>query len=248
MPALGLGTWQLRGLECSRTVLTALTLGYRHFDTAARYANESEVGAALSSSSDIPRQDLFITTKVWPDHFRAADLKRSADESLKRLNLDYVDLLLLHWPSDSVPLAETIGALNEVATAGKTRSIGVSNFSIDLMKEAAAHSQLPISCNQVKFHIQQPQTALLEYARSQNVVITAYTPLAKGNLATDPVLTRIGAKHDKTAAQVALRWLVQQDGVCVIPKATREPNLRSNLGIFDFTLDAADLKEVAQLA
>jgi 2,5-diketo-D-gluconate reductase B len=247
MPSLGLGTWQLSGPECTRSVLTSLTLGYRHIDTAARYANESEVGAAVKSSS-IPRNEIFLTTKVWPDHFRAADLKRSADESLKRLNLDYVDLLLLHWPSDSVPLAETIGALNEVANAGKTRSIGVSNFSIDLMKQAAAHSPLPISCNQVKFHIQQPQSALLEYARSQNVAITAYSPLAKGNLATDPVLTRIGAKHGKTASQVALRWLVQQDGVCVIPKATREPNLRSNLGIFDFTLDPADLQEIAQLA
>ena len=247
IPALGLGTWQLRGSECERAVRTALDLGYRHFDTAARYGNESEVGAALNASS-IPRSDLFITTKVWPEHFHAADLKRSAEESLKRLNVDFVDLLLLHWPSDSVPLAETIGALNDVAAAGKTKSIGVSNFSIDLMKQSAALSQQPISCNQVKFHIQEPQAALLEFARSQNVCVTAYSPLAKGNLAEDPVLMRIGAKHGKSASQVALRWLVQQDGVCVIPKATREPNLRSNMGIFDFVLDGADLQELDRLA
>ena len=247
IPALGLGTWQLRGAECERAIRTALDLGYRHFDTAARYANETEVGAALNAS-DVPRADLFVTTKVWPDHFRAADLKRSADESLKRLNLDYVDLLLLHWPNESVPLAETIGALNEVAAAGKAKSIGVSNFSIDLLKQSLALSERPISNNQVKFHIQEPQTALLEFARSQNVSVTAYSPLAKGNLADDPVLARIGAKHGKSASQVALRWLVQQDGVSVIPKATREPNLRSNLGIFDFTLDEADLQALTQLA
>ena len=247
IPALGLGTWQLRGPDCTRAIRTALDLGYRHFDTAARYANESEVGAALNSSN-IPRDQLFVTTKVWPDHFRAADLKRSADESLKRLTLDYVDLLLLHWPNDSVPLSETIAALNEVAAAGKTRSIGVSNFSIDLLNQSIALSERPIVNNQVKFHIQEPQTALLEHARRQNVTITAYSPLAKGNLAEDPVLARIGAKHGKSASQVALRWLVQQDGVCVIPKATREPNLRSNLGIFDFTLDAADLEELSKLA
>jgi 2,5-diketo-D-gluconate reductase B len=247
IPALGLGTWQLRGSECERAIRTALELGYRHFDTAARYANETEVGAALNSSP-ISRADLFVTTKVWPDNFRAADLKRSADESLKRLNLDYVDLLLLHWPNDSIPLAEPIGALNEVAAAGKTKSIGVSNFSIDLLKQSAALSERPIANNQVKFHVQEPKTDLLRYARGQGVSITAYSPLAKGNLADDPVLTRIGAKHGKTASQVALRWLVQQDGVCVIPKATREPNLRSNLGIFDFTLDEADLREMETLA
>jgi diketogulonate reductase-like aldo/keto reductase len=247
IPALGLGTWQLRGAECERAVRSALDLGYRHFDTAARYANETEVGTALNSSK-IPRADLFVTTKVWPDHFRAADLKRSADESLKRLNLAYVDLLLLHWPNESVPLAETIGALNEVAAAGKTQSIGVSNFSIDLMQQAAGLSERPISNNQVKFHIQEPQTALHEHARRHGVSITAYSPLAKGNLAEHPVLTRIGAKHGKSASQVALRWLVQQDGVVVIPKATREPNLRSNLGIFDFTLDEADLRALNQLA
>lgn len=247
MPALGLGTWQLRGAECERSVRTALDLGYRHFDTAARYGNESEVGAALKASL-VDRAEVFVTTKVYPDHFRAADLRRSADESLKRLDLSYVDLFLLHWPSPDVPLAETIGALNEVAAANKARSIGVSNFSIELMTQAASLSQQPIACNQVKFHLLQPQPALLEYARSQNVAITAYSPLAKGQLAEHPVLTRIGSKHGKTASQVALRWLVQQDGVCVIPKATREPNLRANMGIFDFTLDEADLKELNQLA
>ena len=247
MPALGLGTWPLRGTTCEQAVRTALDLGYRHIDTAERYENESEVGAAIAGSG-IDRADLFVTTKVWPDHFRAADLRRAMDESLRRLRLDYVDLYLLHWPNEQVPLAETVGALNEVAAQGKARSIGVSNFSVSLLDEAIALSTAPIACDQVKYHVLHPQRTLVEHARAQGIAVTAYSPLAKGQLADDPVLARIGAKHGKTALQVALRWLVQQEGVAAIPKATREPNLRSNFEIFDFSRDAEDQQALAMLA
>ncbi len=247
MPALGLGTWQLRGATCEQAVRTALDLGYRHIDTAERYGNEDEVGTAISGSR-IDRTEVFVTTKVWPDHFRAADLRRAADDSLRRLRMDYVDLYLLHWPNDGVPLAETIGALNEVAAQGKARAIGVSNFSAALLRQAVALSAAPIACNQVEYHVLRPQPALAEYARAAGVAITAYSPLAKGRLADHPVLARIGAKYGKSASQVALRWLVQQDGVAAIPKATREPNLRANSEIFDFSLDEGDQQELAALA
>ncbi|MDQ3699885.1 MAG: aldo/keto reductase [Chloroflexota bacterium] len=247
MPALGLGTWQLRGATCEQAVRTALDLGYRHIDTAERYGNEDEVGTAISGSR-IDRAEVFVTTKVWPDHFRAADLRRAADDSLRRLRMDYVDLYLLHWPNDGVPLAETVGALNEVAAQGKARAIGVSNFPVSLLREAVALSAAPIACNQVEYHVLRPQPALAEYARAAGVAITAYSPLAKGRLADHPVLARFGAKYGKSASQVALRWLVQQDGVAAIPKATREPNLRANSEIFDFSLDEGDQQELAALA
>jgi diketogulonate reductase-like aldo/keto reductase len=205
------------------------------------------VGAALAASG-VDRADLFVTTKVWQGHFRAADLRRAADDSLRRLRMDHVDLLLLHWPSDEVPLAETIGALNEVAAEGKARSIGVSNFSVPLLREAASLSQTPIVCDQVRFHVLQPQQALVEHARAEGIAVVAYSPLAKGQLADHPVLKRIGAKHGKSASQVSLRWLVQQEGVAAIPKASREPNLRANLDVFDFSLDAADLAEIGSLS
>ena len=247
MPALGLGNWQLRGAACEDAVRTALGLGYRHLDTAEMYGNETVVGAGLAASG-VKRDEVFITTKVWPDHFRAPALKKAAEDSLKRLRTDYVDLLLLHWPSSEVPLEETVPALAEVAQKGQARAIGVSNFSIDQMRQAAALSSVPIANNQIQFHVLRPQQALLDYARSQGVSITAYSPLAKGQLAKHPVLTRIAAQYGKTASQVALRWLVQQDGVAVIPKATREPNLRANLEIFDFTLSPTDLQQIAALA
>ncbi|HEU5315797.1 MAG TPA: aldo/keto reductase [Chloroflexota bacterium] len=247
MPALGLGTWQLRGETCTASVKTALGLGYRHLDTAARYENEREVGAGIKASG-LKREDVFITTKVWPDHFRAAALEQSAEDSLRRLGTDYVDLFLLHWPSNDVPLEETIPALNEVAQKGQARAIGVSNFSIEQLRHAASLSSVPIANNQIPFHVLRPQPQLHEYARSQNVSVTAYSPLAKGQLAEHPILTRIGAQYGKTASQVALRWLVQQDGVAVIPKATREPNLRANMGIFDFTLSDDDLRQIATIA
>ena len=246
MPVLGMGTWQLRGSDCREAVRTALELGYRHLDTAEMYGNEAEVGAGLKASG-VDRGEVFLTTKVWPQHFRAPALRTAAEASLRRLGTEYVDLLLLHWPSNDVPLAETIGALNEVAAQGKARAIGVSNFSAGLLGEAVELSGAPIACDQVEMHVLRPQTALRRRARAAGIAITAYSPLAKGRLAGHPVLARIGEQYGKTASQVAIRWLVQQDGVSAIPKATREPHLRANLEVFDFALEARDLAALAAL-
>ncbi|HVG98520.1 MAG TPA: aldo/keto reductase [Chloroflexota bacterium] len=246
MPVLGMGTWQLRGQECREAVRTALSLGYRHLDTAEMYGNEAEVGAGLRDSG-VDRDEVFLTTKVWPQHFRSAALRRAADDSLRRLEVAYVDLLLLHWPSDEVPLAETVGALNDVAAQGKARAIGVSNFSVAQLQEAVALSAAPVVCDQVQMHVLNPQTTLRRRARAEGIAITAYSPLAKGRLTGHPALTRIGERYGKSASQVAIRWLLQQDGVSAIPKATREPNLRANLEVFDFVLDGDDLAALAAL-
>jgi diketogulonate reductase-like aldo/keto reductase len=246
LPVLGLGTWQLRGRDCQEAVRTALALGYRHLDTAEMYGNEAEVGEGLRASG-VARGEVFLTTKVWPSHFRAPALQRAAEDSLRRLGVEHVDLLLLHWPSSDVPLAETVGALNEVAAQGKARAIGVSNFPAGLLEEAVALSAAPIACDQVQMHVLHPQEALRRRARELGIAVTAYSPLAKGQLAGHPTLARIGEQVGKSASQVALRWLIQQEGVSAIPKASREPNLRANLDVFDFALDADDLAALAAL-
>jgi 2,5-diketo-D-gluconate reductase B len=247
MPALGLGTWQVRGSTCERVVRTALELGYRHIDTAEMYENEREVGSALAASG-VDRGAVFLTTKVWSTHFRAAELRKAAEDSLRRLRTEYVDLLLLHWPSESVPLAETLGALSDVADEGKARAIGVSNFPVSLLQQAVRLSRVAIACDQVEYHVLSPQKALVDHARANGIAVTAYSPLARGRLTRHPVLARIGSKYGKSPVQVALRWLVEQEGVAAIPKASGERNLRANLEVFDFSLDAGDREELDSLA
>ncbi len=246
MPALGLGTWQLSGAACEKSVRLALDLGYRHIDTAEMYGNEAEIGRAVQASG-VDRASLFITTKIWTNHLRAQDVGPTAETSRRKLKTDYVDLLLIHWPNTTVPLAETLGAMMKLKEAGKARAIGVSNFSVGQMTEALTKHKAPIACNQVEYHLLLNQRPILDYARGHGMAVVAYCPLARGQLTDNGVLTRIGARHGKTAAQVALRWLVQQPGVAAIPKATREPNLRANLEIFDFALDAAERAELDRL-
>ncbi|WP_342358484.1 aldo/keto reductase [Terrarubrum flagellatum] len=246
MPALGLGTWQLRGRDCARVVKLALSLGYRHIDTAEMYGNENEVGDAIAESG-VSRGDLFVTTKIWNSNFRASAARRSAEASLRALKLDHVDLLLMHWPNDSVPLAETLGEMSRLLEEGKTRAIGVSNFPPDLLGRAIAASPKPVACDQVRFHVGAAQDDLLAVARPKGVAITAYSPLGKGGLASDRTLAKIGAKYGKSASQIALRWLIEQEGVSAIPKASSETNLRANLAIFDFKLDDEDRAMIARL-
>jgi 2,5-diketo-D-gluconate reductase B len=244
MPALGLGTWPLGGRACAESVRLALKLGYRHIDTAEMYANEDAVGGGIRASG-VPRDELFVTTKIWNNHFRAADARRAAEASLRSLRMDHVDLLLMHWPNDGVPLAETLGALAALLAEGKTRAIGVSNFPRDLLEDAIAASPAPVACDQMRYHAGMSLAPLLAFARPKGVAITAYSPLGKGDLADNAALAKVGAKHGKSAAQVALRWLIEQDGVSAIPKATREPNLRANIAIFDFALDEEDRTAIA---
>jgi 2,5-diketo-D-gluconate reductase B len=242
IPAIGLGTWELRGRVCIRIVEQALRLGYRHIDTAQMYDNERDVGEGLRMSG-VPRDEVFITTKVWPTHFAPPDLERSVKESVGRLRLNAVDLLLLHWPSTRVPLAETLEALAKVKREGLTRHIGVSNFDVALIQEAVALCPLPLVCNQIHYHPYLDQTALRQACAAVGAAVVAYSPIAKGNVRGDAVLTEIGARHNKTAAQVTLRWLVQQ-GVAAIPRTSRIERLTENFSIFDFDLTPVEMSEI----
>ena len=244
MPALGLGTWDLRGNDCVKAVEIALRIGYRHIDTAEMYGNEPEIGKVLKTA-DIPRDELFITTKVWTNHHKARDFKKAAEDSLSRLGLSHVDLLLIHWPNEAVPLSETLGVLCQLAKDGKALAIGVSNFSRPLLEEAVGLAAVPLACDQVPYSLLEDQEPLLKYSRSRKIAVCAYTPLGRGRFLGDPRLKAVADRHRKTPAQVALRWLLEQEGVAAIPKAKDEPHLRENFEVFDFKLDAADRASLA---
>src|ERR1700744_4682574 len=245
IPAIGLGTWELRGRACARLVEQALRLGYRHIDTAQVYENEREVGDGLRASGG-RRDDGFGPTKVWPTHFAPNDLERSTKESLSKLKLAAVDLLLLHWPNPRVPLAETLGALAHVKQLGLARHIGVSNFNVALIEEAVAACPEPLVCDQVEFHPYLDQTKVREACARHHMALVAYSPVARGRIKNDPTLARIAEAHGKTAAQVSLRWLVQQN-VAAIPRTSRIERLSENIDIFDFTLSDDDMRELSQM-
>jgi diketogulonate reductase-like aldo/keto reductase len=246
IPLIGLGTWDLRGKLCARMVEQALGLGYRHIDTAAMYRNENEVGEGLRASG-VPRGEVFITTKVWSSDLRARDFERSARDSLGKLRLDQVDLLLIHWPNSSVPLKDTIGALCKMKREGVARHVGVSNFDAVLVAEAVTLSTEPLVNNQIELHPYLDQGKTIAASRKAGLSVTAYSPIARGRVKGDALLSRIGRAHGKTAAQVSLRYLVQQD-IVVIPKTSRAERLTENAAIFDFTLTPSEMKEIAALA
>ncbi len=247
IPALGFGTFRMPEDDVRRVLPEALKLGFRHVDTAQIYQNEAAVGEVLASSG-VPRADLFVTTKVWVDRYRHADFLASVDESLQKLKTDHVDLLLLHWPKSDVPMAERIGALNEVRKAGKARNIGISNFNVALTEEAVKLSDTPLATNQVEYHPYLDQTKVIAAARKNGLSITAYYLMANGAVPNDPVLKDIGAHHGKTAAQVALRWAVQQSDVIALSKTATESRLKENFDIFDFALTPEEMQEIHALA
>ena len=246
IPLVGLGTWDLRGRTCVRMVEQALRLGYRHIDTAEMYDNEREVGEGLHASG-IKRGDVFVTTKVWPSHFAPRDLERAARDSLTRLRLRQVDLLLLHWPNPQIPLSKTLGALCKVKRDGLARHIGVSNFTVKLLEEAFRLSSEPLVCNQIECHPFLDQSKVIAACRKHGMAVVAYSLIARGGARNDKLLARIGAAHGKTAAQVALRFLVQHE-IVVIPRTSKEQRLAENAGVFDFALSAAEMKEIAGLS
>jgi 2,5-diketo-D-gluconate reductase B len=245
IPLVGLGTWQLRGRACARIVEQALRLGYRHIDTAEMYDNERDVGEGLRASG-IKRGEVFVTTKIWPNHFAPRELERAARDCLVRLRLSEVDLLLLHWPNPQVPLAETIGALCKVKRDGLTRHIGVSNFTLALIEQARAAASEPLVCDQVECHVFLDQSRLIAGCRKQGMAVVAYSPLARGDLRRDPVLAHAAAAHGKSAAQICLRFLVQQN-IAVIPRTSKLERLSENAALFDFTLSDAEMQEIAAL-
>jgi 2,5-diketo-D-gluconate reductase B len=246
MPKLGLGTWRLRGAECQRAVEGALAIGFRHIDTAQMYGNEDAVGAALAAS-DVPRGDLHLTTKVWHENLAPAAMRRALETSLSLLKTDDVDLFLIHWPSPGMDLPAAMGAMVALRTEGLAKAIGVSNFPVALLRRCVEELQAPIACNQIEYHALLDQSAVLDFARAHGIAVTAYSPLAQGRLAEQPELDRIARKHGCSAAQVALRWLLDQDGVAAIPKAARPESQRANLDALSVRLDDEDRAAIAAL-
>lgn len=247
IPRLGFGTFRMPGGDCQPVVESALALGYRHIDTAAMYENEDAVGAAISTSA-LPREEIFLTTKVWHDQLGSADsIRRAFDASLGKLKLDHIDLYMVHWPSagmDMAPVLETLTALHE---EGRTRAIGVCNFNLPMMQQAVEVIGAPIAALQVEYHPFLDQSAMLQYLRERNIPLTAYAPLAQGRAAADETLSRIGLKHGYSAAQVAIAWLLDQDGVIAIPKTQRPESQRSNLDALNIQLDDEDRASIATL-
>lgn len=247
IPAIGLGTWQLSGGTCTRAVIAALECGYRHVDTAKMYGNEAEVGEGLKQSG-VPRTEIFVTTKVWRDDLHDGDLQRSAEGSLKRLGLDKLDLLLIHWPNRDIPLQEAIKALCETRACGLTRHIGVSNFPVALLEEALFVATEPIVTNQCEYHPWLDQTKVLAACREHGVSFTSYCPLGRGEGPRDPEIKKIAEAHGKIPSQVLLRWHIQQPDVIAIPRSGTPTHIRENIAIIDFELSPDEMRAISGMA
>jgi 2,5-diketo-D-gluconate reductase B len=246
VPKLGLGTFRLQGKDCHEAVLTALAMGYRHIDTAEMYANEDAVGDALEDS-DVPREQIHLTTKVWWQNLAPDAIRKAFDQSRRKLKTDYVDFYLIHWPAPDMNLGAALETLLRIKDDGGARAIGVCNFPMALLKQAVEDIGAPIACNQVEYHVLLGQATLLGYMQNNGIPLTAYAPLAQGRLASFAELQLIAEKHNATAAQIALAWLLEQDGILAIPKARSEASQRSNLGALDVRLDQDDRAIIAKL-
>jgi 2,5-diketo-D-gluconate reductase B len=249
IPVIGLGTMTLMDAVCVEAVETALCVGYRHIDTAERYRNESEVGEGLRRglrAAGIAREDVFVTTKVWRDQLAADDFERSLDQSLKKLELSWVDLLLVHWPNLKVPLKETLDVLCKAKRDGRAKHVGVANFTTSLLEEAVKLASEPLVTNQIEVHPFIDQDKLLAACRTLGLAVTAFCPLARGKVPDSDVLAGIGEAHGKTSAQIALRYLLQQ-GIIPIPRTSKPDQLAANLAVFDFNLSDAEMAEIARL-
>lgn len=246
IPALGFGTSPMTGGLSAETVLAALKAGYRHIDTARKYGSERAVGEAMRASG-LARQEIFLTTKVSHENLRPNDFVRSVDESLAALEVGYVDLLLVHWPNPQIAVAEYMPALAKAKREGLARHIGVANFNIALLDEAMRLCPEPIVALQAEYHPYLDQSKLLAAVRRHGLVFIAYCPLARGRLFADPVLADIAKKHGRNIAQIALRWLVQQN-VAAIPFSSKPQRIAENFNVFDFELSDADMQRIAALA
>lgn len=246
MPKLGLGTFRLTGENCRRAVESALALGYRHIDTAEMYANEDAVGAALASSG-VPRGEVFVTTKAWHDHLEPQTIRAALAASLDKLRLDHADLYLVHWPVPGMKLGPALDTLMQLRDEGRIRALGVANFTVPLLRQAVEEIGAPIACNQIEYHVLLDQSPVRRYLAANSIPLVAYAPLAQGRLADHAELVAIARKHGATPAQVALKWLLDQDGVAAIPKAGRRESQKANLDAFAIALDEADRRVIAGL-
>jgi 2,5-diketo-D-gluconate reductase B len=247
IPVIGYGTWRLTGEECARGVAEALRVGYRHIDTAASYDNEDRVAEGIRAAG-VPRDEIFITTKVRPGDLEEARFFASVERSLGKLEVDKVDLLLIHWPSKVLTVAETIATLNAVKSRGWTRHIGVSNFTVRLLAEAWAASEAPLVTNQCEFHPYLNQDKLRAAVADKGMIFTAYAPLGRGVVFDDPAIVEIASRHGLTPAQVVLRWDIQQGGMVTIPKSATPARIRENLDIFDFALADEEMAAISALS
>lgn len=247
IPDFGLGTWRLRDDVAAGMTEASLRLGVRHIDTARLYENEVAVGRGIRASG-VPRDQIFVTSKIPPGALKADDVRREAEASLRELDIGYLDLLLVHWPNASIPLKETLGAFAALKRRGLIRHIGVSNFTTKLIEEAVAACPEPIVTNQVEYHPYLDQSKVLAACRRHGMSLTAYSPLARGRIAEDATIRAIARAHNRTPAQVGLRWLVQQPDVIAIPRSSREGRLAENFGIHDFALAPEEMTRIASLA
>ncbi|WP_291865981.1 aldo/keto reductase [Bradyrhizobium sp.] len=246
LPRLGLGTFRLQGDACRAAVESALGLGYRHIDTAEMYGNEDPIGVAIAASG-VARRDLHVTTKVWHENLAPDAIRRAFDASLDKLGLGHVDLYLVHWPSKGMNLPAMFETLMKLQQEGRARAIGVANFNLALLKTVVEEIKAPIACNQIEYHVMLDQSPLRRYLAAKSIPLVAYCPLAQGRVASDPTLTAIGRRHGASAAQVALKWLLDQDGVAAIPKASRMESQQANLDAQSIGLDDEDMKAIAAL-
>jgi diketogulonate reductase-like aldo/keto reductase len=239
IPALGLGTWQLKGKQCTEVVQLALQLGYTHIDTAEIYGNQKEIGNAIAG---FDRKELFLVSKAWLNHLRFDDVLKACNSTLRDLGTDYLDLYLIHWPNKKVPVQETLKAMLQLKKDGKIRAIGVSNFSILDLHEAEQTGAV-IATDQIEMHPLLQQKTLWHYCSLRKIPVTAYSPIARGLVLKNETIQKIAEKHGKTAAQVSLKWLLQK-GAIVIPKASSREHLQQNLDVFDWRLSGKEVAEV----
>lgn len=247
IPRLGLGTWPMTGETCAKAVAAALAAGYRHVDTAEMYGNEAEVGEGLASAG-VPRDEVFVTSKVWYDHLAPDAMMAAAETSLRRLGLERLDLYLIHWPSPSVPVREAVKGLGAVQRAGLARAVGISNFPAALVEEAVAAADVPLAVNQVEYHPYLDQTPVRRALARHGMGLTAYCPLARGRVLDDPVIRTVAARHGASASDVTLAWLLAQDGVIAIPKSASPERLADNLTALNVSLSAEDMAAIGGLA
>jgi len=245
IPQIGLGTMTLKGDVCVQAVKTALQLGYRHLDTAAYYENEKENGEGLRGSG-VKREEVLICTKVRQGDLMPDDFARVVDQSLKNLQLPYVDLLLIHWNNPDIPFKLSVGALCKAKKDGLAKHVGVANFTTSMLDEAWAVTSEPLVCNQIEMHPFINQDKVLAACKKNGMAVVAYCPIARGKVPGADALERIGKAHGKSAAQVSLRYLVQR-GVCAIPRTATPAHLKQNLEVFDFKLSDAEMAELKKL-
>lgn len=247
IPSIGFGTMLFPEPEKAVELIScAIDSGYRHIDTARKYGSEAWVGEAISAAS-VPRKDIWVTTKVTEENAKADDFARSFELSLKTLQLDYVDLLLIHWPQPAVPLEETIGALVKAKQEGLAQNIGISNFTVELVHKAAQLSSEPLFTNQVEYHPYINQDKILAVCRHYGISVTCHVPLARGRVLTDPEIIKIAQFHNKSPAQITLKWLTQQENVIAVPRALSQKQIAENISIFDFNLSDGEMDIISSL-